>query len=289
MTELIEKGYIPLDKSWIIRMGVLDIVNGRSGIIDFLNKQKNLGDDLIALQKAAETWNTHESIDVGESGTLYRFLQFASWKLELNKKFIKSGTLKNRKIIEDPNIVNLSQEELLKLDNNTSQWASASVLSGDSERLTNSPFKLKVTYEAVEHWNKKRKEGKVWEPKYDMTIKNQAETFLKLLQKQKVGFIAEQAEDFCFAYAFGYISLEEGDKKWPSLRTHESDRIEEIERSLKAAKEGKEIYSKDHRVVQAIAMWGTLNSRKMNILYPESVNKSWPQFWDFLAYAKQQI
>lgn len=274
--------HIPLDKSWIIRMGVLDMIHGYDDIIHFLNAQQNLNDDLIALKRAALSWKTSNEIDVGESGTLYRLLKFASWQLQLEKVFIIHGTLKKRDITDDPAIVHLSQEELLKLDNGTSQWASAKVLLGDKTRLDNPPYKLKVTYDAVDHWNQRRGEGNVWEPRYDETIQRQAEAFKKLLNDENVEFIPEQAEDFCFAYVFGYITLEEGERRWPSLRGHESDRIEEMEKTLRQAKSGEEITSKDHRVIQAIAMWSKLHKVTSHILYPESVNKSWPQFWDFI-------
>jgi len=263
-------------------MGILDMVNGYDNIQKFLSTQENLGDDLLALKRAAENWKTKKNVDVGESGTLYRLLKFVSWKLCLNKIFIKQGTLVNRIICDDSKIINLPQTELLKLDNNTSQWASAAVLLGDKERLENAPFKLRLTYDAVDYWNKQREKGLFWEPRYDETILSQAETYVKMLSGKKIEFVPKQAEDFCFAYVFGYMSTEEGEKKWPALRGHESDRIVEVERTLEAAKEGKDVISKDHRVIQAIAMWGKVNCMKVDIKYPESVNKSWPQFWDFL-------
>ena len=108
----VDKKYIPLDKSWIIRMGILDIVNGCDDINIFLSKQKDLGDDLLALKRAVENWKSDEAIDIGESGTLYRFLKFASWKLGLNKKFIKQGTLADRKINDDSKIINLTHKYL---------------------------------------------------------------------------------------------------------------------------------------------------------------------------------
>ena len=279
---MIDKKYIPLDKSWINRMGILDIVNGYDDIGVFLSTQENLGDDLLALKRAVEVWNTDEVIDVGESGTLYRLLKFASWKLNLNKKFVIRGTLSNRNINDNPEIINLSQTELLKLDKGTSQWASAAVLLGDPERLVEAPFKVKVTYEAVDHWQKQRSAGLKWEPHYDETILKQAETYLELLKGHKPNFVAEQAEDFCFAYTFGYITAEEGEKRWPAMRDHESDRIVEIQETFERAKAGKEITAKDHRVLQAIAMWGKINNQEIKFSYPESVNKSWPQFWNFL-------
>ncbi|MBA3733488.1 hypothetical protein H0W91_03910 [Patescibacteria group bacterium] len=278
----IDKKYIPLDKSWIIRMGILDMINGYGDIQKFLSLQENLGDDLLALEKVTNVWESSDLIDVGESGTLYRLLKFVSWKLNLNKKFITHGTLAERKVTDDPEIIYLSQSELLKLDNNTSQWATASVLLGDSERLTNSPFKLRLSYEAVEHWKSQREKRESWEPRYDETILNQAEVYLQILKVEKPIFIPKQAEDFCFAYVFGYITQDEGEKRWPSLRGHESDRVSEMKNVLELARDNEDISSKDHRVVQAIAMWGKVNRKKVNIKYPESVNKSWPQFWKFL-------
>ena len=73
--------YIPLDKSWINRMGVLDLVYGYKDIIDFLDKQENLNDDLLALKRAIKEWGNNQVIDVGESGTLYISLKFAVWTL----------------------------------------------------------------------------------------------------------------------------------------------------------------------------------------------------------------
>lgn len=284
------KKYIPLDKSWIIRMGILDIIHGHRDIEGFLEKQNNLGDDLLALKNISKNWKKSKTIDVGESGTLYRIFKFINWKLNLNKKFIISGTLKTRKIADDPDMVNWSQKKLLTLDSETSQWATAAVLCGDSERLKNAPFKLKVTYQAVVHWKKQRKLHKMWLPRYDETILNQAKTYLKLLKShlrysvdgKKTKFKPEQAEDYCFAYTFGFITAQEGKKRWPSLRGHESDRITEMKEVFEQAKSGKEVKSKDHRVIQAIVMWAKVNNREVIIKYPDSVNKSWPQFWEFI-------
>ena len=280
--KLIFSGYIPFDKSWMIRLGFLDMINGYNDIITFLNHQTNLSNDLLALKDAVLIWKKNEPINVGESATLYRLLKFASWKLKFNKEFVVEGTLKHRKINDNPNIINLSQKELLKLDNNTSQWATASVLLGNVERIFNPPYKLQVTYNAIEHWKHQRRKKETWLPRYDETILNQAKTYQRLFRGEKPKFNPPQAEDFCFAYTFGFLSLKEGQKKWPSLVSHESNRIKEIKEMLEKAKQGKDIDSKDHRIIQSIAMWGKINNKKVKILYPDSVNKSWFQFWNFL-------
>lgn len=98
-SQLIKGGYIPLDKSWIIRMGVLDLLNNYNDIFEFLKvRQNELSDDLQALHRALKSWKAGEqNIDVGESATLYRFLKFTSWVLGENKRFILRGTLQKRK------------------------------------------------------------------------------------------------------------------------------------------------------------------------------------------------
>lgn len=276
------KKFIPLDKSWLTRIGVLDIINGYTDIEKFINEQENLNEDTIAIKRASEAWRENKKpINVGESATLYRLLQFASWKFGLNKKFVKEGSLKLRKITNDKNIINLNQTKLLKLDNETTQWATASVICGDKERLFNPPLKLKETYDAVLHWNTQRKNEQCWEPKYDVTIERQVNTFLDLLQNKQTNYKPLCSDDYCFARVFNFINKENGTKFWPSLIGHETNRIDEMEKAIQEAEDTSSISSKDHRVVQALAMWSIVNNKKLTFLHPASVNKSWPKFWDF--------
>ena len=155
--QLIQKGFIPLDKSWIIRMGVLDLFNGYDDIVRFLASQSELSDDLIVLRNVCMRWEGDRVISVGESGTLYRFLSFGNWKFNLGKELVVAGTLKNRDISKNNNLVGYPLSRLLSLDNRTSQWASASVLFGNTEKVNPISHKLGLTYEAVKHWHYRRK------------------------------------------------------------------------------------------------------------------------------------
>jgi len=296
MESYITKGYIPLDKSWMNRMGVLDLLNGYDDTIRFLKKQKGLGKDLQALYQASIDWKDGEKqIHIGESGTLYRFLKFASWKLGLEKEFILEGTLRSREVCDDPKIIDYPLEELLKLDGGTSQWASASVLLGNDSMAENPPFKLKVTYEAVKHWKESRAQGKCWEPRYDETILKQASAYSGILRGEH-NFEPEQAEDYCFAAAFGFMTRYQGEKRWPQLKNHESDRLETIQEALISYYDNDiktKIDSDDHRVVQAMAMLIRSQHRDMSIKEikamfsnPGCVDKSWSRFWDFLKDIK---
>ena len=270
--------YIPLDKSWIIRMGILDVLNGYNDIGKFLDTQEDLGEDLMALKRVSEKWDTQESLDVGESATLYRFVRYALWKKGEERGIIKKGTLRNRKINDNATIIKWPLQKLLELDNGTSQWASAAVLMGNKERIENAPFKLQVTYDAKEHWKWQRKRKEVWHPKYDETIEKQAMAYIGLLRTGKLIFHPLQPEDYCFARAFNLVTAEEGEKRWPSLKGHETNRIDEMEKAIKLAEEGV-VESKDHRIVQALVM---KHRNKLRVLHKDAVNKSWPKFWGLI-------
>ena len=272
--------YIPYDKSWMIRMGLLDMMHGYDDINRLLDDERHLGTDLQALNRATKQWREGDEIDVGESGTLYRFLQFTAWQAGRDIHFIKHGTLIDRPIASDPGIVSLPIAELLQLDNGTSQWASAAVLLGSTEpRLAHPPFKLQATYDAIDHWQAARAAGTMWEARKDETIARQTAAYLGWLATGSMVFIPEQAEDYCFARAFDLITPEEGEARWPALRLHESDRIAGMEEAL-----GQHIVtSADHRVVQAVAM---RKGSEVSFAHPEAVAKSWPQFWDILLQLK---
>lgn len=283
--ELFVSDFVPFDKSWIMRMGLLDIVHGRHHIREVLAGQEGWGDDLCALRRCANDWNSDRPLDVGESATLYRFLLFASWKLGTPKKFLLRGTLSQRPINQDPSIISYRLQDLLKLDNGTSQWASAAVLLGNKEIIPDPPYKLALTYEAVAHWFQQRDCGEHWDLPHDDTILYQAAAFVRAMQDGYVEFPFRQAEDYCVARAFGWIGKTEGEAKWPSLRGHESDRIEEMECALQEFQSGTPITSRDHRVVQAIAMYAKFKRKEVAFLHPHAVNKSWPRFWKFLEAA----
>ena len=279
------KKYIPLDKSWIIRMGVLDLLNGYDDTITFLKQQKNLSDDLQALYRASIAWPENRAVDVGESGTLYRFLRFAAWKLNRDNEFIVHGTLRERTMTNDPAIVEYSLRDLLQLDSGTSQWASAAVLTGVKEKIAYAPFKLRLTYDAVEHWQQARQKKQQWQPRYDQTILRQAEAYINLLHHRTTGYEPLQAEDYCFARAFDFIAPETGEASWPSLRSHESDRIAAMEAVL-AMDENDRLAVNDHRVVQAYAIRQNVLGKTVRVENPTAVNKSWPQFWNFINYSQ---
>ena len=69
-----------------------------------------------------------------------------------------------------------------------------------------------------------------------------------------------------------------------------------MEKVLLQVEQGNVIHSKDHRVLQACQEYAFLKGKDIKIEYPNSVNKSWPQFPRFMhhlpdiliEYKKQQ-
>lgn len=279
------------DKSWMIRLGVLDVFAGSTRMIDFLETQTDIGDDLEALKRVSKQWLADEPIEVGESGTIYRIFKFASWmEQEQNPEaperlFVKKGSLVGRNITDDPAIIHWGLDDLLTLDKKTSQWATAAVLLQDRLRPTGDiDFKLAVTFDAKSHWITRRSQGKPWEARADNTINTQAAAYLQALRGSLPDFVPTQAEDYCFARAYGLITPELGEELWPKLRYHESDRIESMETAIAQAVNGEIIDINDHRVVQAIAMRFGLSRNRFK--YPDCVAKSWPKFWDFIEKSR---
>lgn len=79
--------FIPIDKSWLTRVGVLDIIHGYTDIEEYVDHVHKASDDIVAIKNASIAWRKNLPINVGESATLYRLLRFAAWKLSL-KKFL---------------------------------------------------------------------------------------------------------------------------------------------------------------------------------------------------------
>ena len=284
--------YIPLDKSWMIRVGVLDIFNGKDGIVRFLEsyqKERALSDDLQALLRCTKAWNQGKTLDVGESATLYRFLQYYCWENCLDRKFRLHGTLVERaanSICDDPSIVTWPLERLKKQDKGTSQWPSARYIDGNHERVPDPQPKLQLTYDSVAHWEKRTKQGKCWDPRYDETLRRQALAYFGLLRTGKMDFVPEHSEDYCFARAFKLITPKQGRKLWPQLQDQESKRVTHLEDVIRLANRGELIDSRDHRVVQAIVMSQRARKLPVKIADKNVVNKSWPEFWDFIVYSE---
>lgn len=278
--------FIPLSKYWSLRLGFLDIVNETALFLPQIENREDLGDDARKMIIISREWRTKNEHNVGEGGALFRYLQFASWKYNLEKKFIKEGTLKDRKMCDNPEIVNWPLEKLLELDNSTPQWASVSILLGNREEVPDNYF-LNLSKEALEEYGNAKQEKRFCELRYDETLTLQAEAFIDALGNRRVNYVPEQQDEYCFARVFNLIGSEEGERRWPELRGHESNRLKEMEKMIGKYEREEEIDSKDHRVVQAISMRGVYDKREAKFAFPECVSKSWPRFWDFIKYIRE--
>jgi len=259
--------FLPLDKSWYIRLCILSLQDADDSVIQFLS-DKELCDDLRYTVNAIKNFSS-KIIDVGESATLLRFLKFYCWKNGIDKKFVVSPMLKERKICNDKDIVNFPLEKLLKLDYGTSQWVSASILMGNNEDIKTNNEKILMSKRAVKFWN----DGEKIEIVIDKVIEKQAKYFLGYDST----FEYSCAEDYCFSRSFGFLTREEGENLWPQLVNHESNRLNEMEEQINKTY----ITSYDHRVIQALSCKAKMDNKTIKVKNRNHVNKSWPEFWRF--------
>lgn len=273
--------YLPLSKSWAIRMIILDMLYGAKTnykIIRHFKKQnqKNLSYDIQSAVRCAKNYISGKSTYyVGDSGTLCRFLIYI---LDGQKyKIIKRKQLAGRKTSALKNISKLPLSKLLKLG--TTQFANAALLTGIKPIKNLTPH-CKLSVEARKTYFKNK--GK-WIPKIDKIFIRQLNHFLRGGK-----FKARIAEDYCYARAFNLITAKEGKKRWPELANHECNRLKVMEEVCKNF--NRKIYvPDDHRVVMAVAL------RQASLGFPVRVNnkkcvaKTWPQFFKWLKENPKKI
>lgn len=276
--------FVPVDKSDTHRCLALDELEGfNDGEVMLDSLGSPLPDDVSAFFRSLRQYRTNEPVEVGEGGAVYRSLLYRSYLFNEPRTFVKSGTLKTRSVYENPDMITMPFSALLTLDGGTSQYASARLI-WDRDAvvpfgLLHSKYKLQITADAITHWYKQREAGYCWEPKKDETIAAQMAAYLGALATGEMDFYPIQAEDFCFAYAYGKMSVKAAQVRWGQLANHESNRFQSMPEAIKQATNGEIITSNDHRVVQAIALrFGLPSSRFSN---PGCVTKSFPLFWKF--------
>lgn len=282
--------FIPLDKSHSLCLGAIDIIHGRGErFLREIDKwaysnNNNVPIDVRAACSCARVWNDPKSsIPVGNSKTLYCLLKFAMWLKNDQRMCLVGDDLFSRETCRDPSVTKWDQKKLMTLEGGSPQWASASVISGDKEKIYDAPYHLSLTYRAIHQWNT----GK-YALQLDKPILGQSRAFQDLLKSRSTSWEPETPEDYCFARSFDKISLSSGRQKWPFLMCKASNRILQMETAMSEYNQGKTISSYDHRIVQAIAMKSLFDSKSISFSNPTVVDKSWPSFWEFLQAVNKQ-
>jgi hypothetical protein len=287
---LTEQKYIPLDKSWVIRMGFLDLTRGYKDIVGFLETQTDLGDDLTGLLRVCQSWEGNGPLDVGESGTILRFVRYYLWKNNIKREIKVTETLEERsknRISNDPNIVNMGPEELGELDDKTSQWQTVAYVFGDRRRVNRPKYKLRLTYQSVEHWEERRRKGQCWDAITDETITRQVLGFIEYMKTGKISSKPQQPEDFFFYEMFGIKIDPSIAYEYESLQGHETKRLDTLREISEAVSSGDKIKTKDHRGVTAAAMYMKTRDKSLSVAdirkrfeHPDCVTKAFPRFWE---------
>lgn len=270
---------LPWHKSLIIRFVFLDLIHGKieRSIKWLADNEATLGDDLLALLRTMKQFLAGEDIDVGESGTLLRFWRYYLLLIGDTRRIIVRGTAHKRRFYQGNDVIDMEDKELLYLDNGTSQWASIAALCGRIERPTRKlPGHLELTFNAIKLWQDAEFYEEMWPARKDRYITEMVEAWLEWKRTGVMKLTIDNAEKAFFGAMFGLIPPEEAYRQFPQMVDHESNRI-------KAMRRYRHwwwfiVGSRDHRVVQALAMSG----KWCVFLHRGCVNKSWPQFWRFM-------
>ena len=273
---------LPLDKSWIKCLTLLEIRGGFDGKIRrFLNNfpEDEMSDDVKACRDLLNAWNNKNYyLPVRNFRSLAVGLEaIMRTKKEIKYEMLMGSQLKKRKLH----------------DENSSQGISAMILCGKLEnvikefRIVN-PYKLnhhnRVAFEALVSYETE-KDFKTYDIsksiyKEDKTLMKQFDFFINKLQGNDIELKIDSAEDVPLAVAFGLMDLKTAEEKYPQLRNHETDRIEEMKNNFDSGV----CISIDHRIVMARSMIDVINGKLPDrlIAYPKSTNKSFPKFWNYI-------
>lgn len=270
---------MPWHKSLIIRFVFQDVTHGKiERSIKWLeDNYGSLGDDLQATLRTLQQFKAGKDLDVGESGTLLRFWRYYLLSIGDTRRIIVRGTARKRQFYAGEDVIDMDTEELLALDDGTSQWASIAALCGRIERPVGElPGHLELTFNAIKLWQDAKFYQEMWPARKDRYIIEMVEAWLEWRRTGIMKLKVDNAEKVFLAAMFGLITAEEAHQQFPQMIHHESNRIKAIKRYRHWW--WLIVGSRDHRIVQGLAMRG----RRRWFLHRHCVNKTWPQFWRFM-------
>lgn len=281
---------LAFEKSWYVRLGLLDLIAERDTTARSLNAYAGpLSNDLTVVRDTMPLiLGGEKHIDVGEGGTWARFLQFASAKYGWGLVLEKSGSLSGRPDEFTPDSLTAPLAHLGRMNRQSSQIASAAVLSGSKEPIPqNASYHLRMSYEAKDFWNQNQ-DMDVWPEQRDRTFRRQAIAWIGWLATGRMEFSPIQPEDYVFARVFGIMTPRDAQSLgWYSLAGHESNRFDDLEEAIADAYAGNVVSINDHRPNIALR-WKFGPDLRLARL--ESISKSWPhsQFNQFTNLAEAQ-
>ena len=256
--------------------------NGTSIVTKFLDKfpYDEMSDDVRACKDALKAWKSGEShIPVRN----FRSLAVATDML------IKQGWDKNKREL----LMGKELRNRVLYDENSSQKVSAIILTMNDNVMEDRILKRDSIDKLIPQIQNAIVVKNIYKDmrvvqsttiyKEDETISRHFNYYIAKLCGKDVKLEIKSAEDIPLAYMMNEIELSEAEKRFPSLRNHETDRIRELEYQKRRLYIKPSIYSTDHRVVMACAMANNLQEGDFKkIGYDYSVNKSFPKFWEML-------
>lgn len=279
---------IPYDKYWILQMGILDMINDKDSIFIFLENNQNITEELKNFKITYLDWTFNKNIVyVGYSNYIYYVLIYIIYKKNLNIELFTDDNIKKINDNEIKKILDFSQNNLIDLGEKDIYYiyfASALILLGDEERLDSPPLFIKKTYKIVDEWNKSYNMDENWDLKYDPIIEHQFNYLKKYNSNNHISFIPKYSEDF-FYYSILRDNLKIKKNSYNCFNKIKQNLLllKEIKDTLYQYKTDKTILSKNDRIIQAIVIKSILEKKNIKVKYPNCVQKSWNNFWNYFS------
>lgn len=260
-----------------------------------------VGEDVqAALQIPHQLKQPGEVLRPGDSRTLLIMTRMLLYESGQEDREIELTPMQlSRNVEDDPAIKDMKLEDMLKLSGGTTQWASSGILLQDRDPDEirallktvdeQKKFMLNMSVQVKLQWLANRAQETSFTPEQllpEVTIQRQARhAYAARRSTEPLAFTARHSEDALYAVCNGDMTIEEAEVTYPSLRRHETDRIEELHTFFKYGR-GR-VDTIDHRIAQAALLTGRATSHTKKSA--KAVNKTWPeqQFFPFVKILQQ--
>ncbi len=287
-------------KSNVIRLIVGGVPFGSTSVRDQLEagNYNILGDDIKAAVEVGHQLSdeTRPSINPGDSRTLrieaefLDMLQYSEDPKLRPRKFVLSPMQKRRYTPVPKDLPRWALEDMLFLEDGTTQWASAAILLQDRfdearelipDIRPNKRLMLEKSKSARARILGARALGKAVlldERDYDMTFLRQDQAFYtSVVTGEAIRFEPLHSEDVYDAIFTGTITPKQAVKLFPQITRHEVNRYEEAIRLLNGDRK-RPLNTEDHRAAMAAIKY--LGYTKWTKTTVKAINKTRPQFFE---------
>lgn len=279
----IDSGLLPIDSWEVMCLLLLDVVNNVKRAPEQLFKLSTKPDRVVATLTALSGWRKGNDVLVRNDMQLFQMLKFVAWRLGIEKKFVREGTLRNIVSLEDPSFADLGIMDLLEVDH-SGVFASAATICGDRISRSDMPLLmppyLERTAHAVYLWHQAEKYRQPWGIPIDLSAVRQLKAMVSLIRGEGVVFEPECPRDFFFGKIFGRVTLDDALERWPDFALSFKERIKLFDAQVAKYSNQKIIESPYGPEMRAMVMHSKTRRSRCLVDNRCVATHDWPDFWE---------